>query len=431
MVLFAGVTGAAIVAGVYLWQREHPIAIRLPQRPETLKPVPSRGADFDLAYQLPGSPLGIASNGKELMIAARTDPWGVIRLTREDYKTFRAKKIPILETRYQQRMSLDALTWNGTHYVGYTTAAWFERSTGRVFTVHDPNTMKVVSRHPAPDLLGCIAWNGQGYWAATRNHTADSPEPAHLYFFDREFRLVETLDSPGVGCQGLAWDGRHLWMADVFSDAIYVVDVADGEMRVVHRAPVELTYLSGVVFFERAIWITDYDDDRLHRIRPATRAAWSGGAVEEPVLASVMPVAAPQPKASRKNSFFEEEAEDTDIVEWSIEIRDDGLWGSWTFWFGHDLFIEREQTSTIVTLPVFARYTLTVKHPDGREEEQTFDATPGENVMNDVHLADASEPGEYRVDVFMHVQYISAAGEARILNNSPGGLEVTRAARPR
>jgi hypothetical protein len=93
-------------------------------------------------------------------------------------------------------------------------------------------------------------------------------------------------------------------------------------------------------------------------------------------------------------------------------------------WFGSELFVPREQGSSMVTIPIFARYTYTVKMPDGTEVEKEFEATPGENALANVRLAGSQGPGEYSVSLFIHVQYVDGNGTARILNNSGGFVEV-------
>lgn len=430
-------------------------------RPETLKTVSAAGSDYDLAYQLPGSPIGIATDGRELVTARRNDPWGVMRV-RRDGDELEVQTIPIIEERFKQKIQLDAITFNGTNYVGYTSASWFGLH-GNVFTVHDRASLKIVSHHPAPEHLGCLAWDGSTYWAATRRNTRDSLEEVHLYRFDRAFQLIGTYDAPSVGCQGLAWDGKLLWHADVFDDAIHTIDVSGGKARVVKKAETPLSYLSGIAAFEDHIWIAEYDTNRLHRVRPATRVAWSGGvrvpAAAAPVLASA--VATPAAGGANvddvraklrsedrfermragfeierlgfgadfrreQNSFFERNPEDTDMIDWQLELRDGGLWATWRAWFGHDLF-RRESQSGPITLPLFARYTITITRPDGTEVEREYEAIPGENVRRDVALLEnATAPGEYRVSFFMHVQYITPGGQARILNNSEGSLTVRK-----
>ena len=53
-----------------------------------------------------GSPLGIATDGSEVVIANRVDPWGAIRLRRVDDDKLIAQKIPIIEPDYNQKMSV-------------------------------------------------------------------------------------------------------------------------------------------------------------------------------------------------------------------------------------------------------------------------------------------------------------------------------------
>ena len=58
--------------------------------------------------------------------------------------------------------------------------------------------------------------------------------------------------------------------------------------------------------------------------------------------------------------------------------------------------------------------------------EREFEAVPGGNAMTDVRLADALQPGKYGIDLFMHVQYVTLEGEAKILNNSEIGLTLRK-----
>jgi hypothetical protein len=415
---------AAAAAGVFL--------LIAPEN--SLRRVESNHESFDLVYQLPSSPQGAASNGRELMLGNRKDPWGAMRL-RPRGKSFTAKLIPIRERRNDQKMQIHTLAWNGTYYVGLASAAWFGRKTGDVFTVHEPKSMNVVSHHAAPDLLGCLAWDGKSYWAANRRNTADANEPANLYQLDEDFAVIATHEAPSVGCQGMAWDGARLWLVDVFDDSIYVLDVHGDAPRVVHREHSGLEYLSGILVYDDALWVTEYGTDRLHRIRPELRSAWLGPAprreerrAEPAAAASVFVPRNDQPvlSARRETSFPERESNDVDDIDWSVELRDDAIYGAWRIWFGPDVFVRGEPASGIITIPQFAKYTFTVTLPNGEEIEKEFEATPGDNVEMDVFLADATEPGEYRVDLFMHVQYMSKEGEARIINDSAAGLTLRK-----
>ncbi|HYI07675.1 MAG TPA: zinc ribbon domain-containing protein [Thermoanaerobaculia bacterium] len=463
--LIPAVAAVVILGGAAaLFMARKPVQERLAQiREPEVAPVPSTERAADLSFRIPGSPAGLASNGRELLAGNRSGPWGVVRLTR-DGDSFDAKKIEIIEPKYSQKITLGSLTWNGSHYVGLAMSAWFEQGTdSTVFTVHDPKTLAVLSHHREPKdaQLGCLAWDGRSYWAASRRHTWDDPKPPLLYRLDAQFNVVSTAPAPGKGCQGMAWDGRHLWLADVFGDTITVLDAAATPPKLVHRAELGIGYLSGLTFFEDDLWLVDYGDNRLHRIRRSTKLAWGRGEDPDPnapvVAASAVPapavatpeveelrrglrhenwatrmrarmeldrLGAPVDYARNQNNFPKRDPENTDVLDHSIEIRDRQLRGSWTIWFGHELFVKREQTSSVVTLPVFAKYEVTVKRPDGTKTEKEFEAMAGENVLSDVHLADVTIPGEYQVSIFIHVQYVTPAGTAKILNNSGGFLDV-------
>lgn len=436
LLLILAVVGAAAIVGSYWYFRIRPRMLAIenpsygsePGRAKKLRAIDPSSSEFDLAFALPGRPQGAASNGRELIVANGSDPWGALRITR-DGDRYVSQTVPIIESNYRQKTSLNTLTWNGRNYVGYTTGSWFGKE-GDVFTVHDPKTLEVLATRPAPPFLGGLAWDGSHYWASTRKNTQTSPEEAFFYKIDSEFQVVTRSKPPGIGCQGLAWDGERLWYVDVFSDTIKVLDVSGDEPRVVHEANAPMNYLSGVVFHQNAIWVADYGDNRLQRLRDSTRVAWADYRSPQITAASLVPqqtLNQPALTARRENRFLERKADKAEEIEWAVELRDDGVWlTSSRIWFGPDLFVRREQNSSIVTIPVFARYTYTVEMPDGSEVEKQFDASSGENMLANVRLADAAGTGKYEVSLFIHVQYVDTNGTGQILNNSAGFVELSR-----
>lgn len=451
----AVLAAVAIVAllSVVVWFVARRSGALVAKAQSTLASAPSSGSLFDQAFKLPGSPLGLATNGTELLVGQRNAPGGAMRLTREG-ESFSSQIVAMREPTYEQSISVSTLTWNGTNYIGITTGSWFGIATGDVFTVHDPSTLRVLSTKPAPSGLGGLAWDGQSYWAASRKNTRDADEPAKLYKLDRELKVVATFEPPGVGCQGLAFDGNVLWFADVFSDEISILDVSATPPRVISRSATSLSYLSGIAFYEGHIWVAEYDGGSIRRLANAARSAWlgiqpgAGEAVaasaiggarrsEEPVdelhrklrgsdrmdhVSAQMDLdqmKAPVPYDWDTNSA-DRGPEDADLIEWAVELRHDRVWGNWTIWFGPSLFQGGGQTTGVISVPKFVRYTVTIDPPgDGADIEKEFDVTSsGEHRMLNVELAPADAPGEYEVSLFIHVQYETPDGTARIVNRS-------------
>ncbi len=232
------------------------------------------GALFDVAVDLPGNPLGAVWTGKRFLIGNREDPWGLMIVAPTRERRWRVTKQPIVEPGYHQQISLDTLAWNGREIVAVADGAWFERP-GAVFVSIDPASFRIGRIRAAPERLGCLAWDGSGFWGASRRNTADEERPAFLYRFDDRFAELARFDPPGVGCQGLAWDGRRLWFADVFDDALTILDLAEGAPRWSGGDRFEIEYLSGVAWDGESIWITEYGDKRLHRLNPILQRAWT------------------------------------------------------------------------------------------------------------------------------------------------------------
>jgi hypothetical protein len=435
----AGIAVTAVIAAAAYWNSTRRTAAgheTSASRPShDVEPVLSSG-DFDRAYPLNGSLLGLATDGRQLIAGNRSG--GVLRI-RFDGERLDAEPVAVLEPVYQQNISLDALTYNGREYVGIAQANWFQKGDGEVFTIHDAKSLALLRTHPAPPSVGCVAFDGQRYWAATRKNTADEKIDHLLYQLDASLNVVRSWPAPGFGCQGLAWDGRYLWHADVFDDTLTVLDPSVEPPRAVNSETTEIGYLSGITWFDAQMWLTEYGDNRLVRLRPALRASLAGGPaaapVAEPQLAAAVavpgvataPVFVSEPKSSdsRKNSLAKREWDDAEVLEHSVELRDDGVYGSWRIWFGPDVFTKREQNS-IITVPQFARYTVTVETPSGQRIEKELEGTAGEHVMHDVRLCDAREPGEYSMSIFIHVQFVSADGGARILNRSNLSVRVRK-----
>ncbi|HEX4935035.1 MAG TPA: hypothetical protein VFV33_17735, partial [Gemmatimonadaceae bacterium] len=348
MLLLAGVAGAgAITWGYWIFKVRPRIEAIEGRGPDTKPsrfrrlPAASSGSEFDRSFKLPGSPLGAAWDGRHFVVGVRKG--GVLRV-RPDGDRMEAQSAPILEPAYRQNISLSSIAWNGQNFIGYADSAWFQKS-GYVFTIHDRESLAILDYKPAPaDNLGCLAFDGTSYWAATRRNTADSPEPALLYKLDRNFTVVSKTEAPGVGCQGMTWDGRHLWLADVFSDSITILDPSSEPPRVVHSGSTSVGYLSGIVSVDGEIWITDYGDDRLQRLAPATRVAWAGGSVPSATAALAGMIVAPAPMSREPVHFARDEErspgrpdENSEVLDWQVELRGNAIYGSWRIWFGEKL----------------------------------------------------------------------------------------------
>ncbi|HUP66286.1 MAG TPA: hypothetical protein VM557_13500 [Thermoanaerobaculia bacterium] len=445
-----------------------------PMRAGTLR-FQGGSAPFDQVLELPGSPIGLATRGEEMLIANRSDPWGFLRLRRRGEKVA-AEKIPVLESSYGQKVGFDGVTWNGELYVATTRGDALGVRSARVFTLHDAETLQIVDVIPADADSYCLAWDGQGYWTATRKNTTDEDRPQWLTRLGRDFERKGRYPSPAAGCQGLAWDGEYLWMVDVFSDSVYIFDPAGGEPKMIERRRLPLEYLSGVAVTGNEVWFAEYGDDRLHRVAPRLIAEWRGGrgiggrsvaasaaagwpsglmsAERSPALEATSgeidtlhqqlrsddwairmqakrrlgELGLPAGYDREQDSSAERGPEDTEVLDWEAEIRGDSLYASWRLHFGEQLFSDQSSAGNeMISMPLFVRYEVSVEGGSIEKEiERVFDASPGEVTMNGVELASNLGPGTYRISLFMHVQYIGSDGGVKILNHSGPSLEVQR-----
>jgi hypothetical protein len=492
------VTAAAVLLIAYWYlvlRPRHATAGGTPSKIRGMELERNGSAAFDRSFALPGDPLGMVWHDNEFLIGNRTEPWGFIRVAvGEDSDAFTAQNVPVMEPVFNQRMGFTAVTWNGNSYVAYTEGAWFRTGDKNVFTVHDPRTLQVLERHPAPELIGGLAWDGTTYWAATRRNTADSGEPAFLYKLDASFQVLERYDPPDIGCQGLAADGSFLWFADVFSRKIYRIDISEDPPSVAQTYQTPFNYLSGIAYDGANVWITEYDGKKAWRLNPRVKRMLVQGETDgleqdyaqleqapddkrtedeivqemrdEPqtirhnaralihmgrtdlavrvlqellrderedahdqAAAQLKEMGAPLPYDIYTNHSPSMGDEDVDVLSYSAELIGDQLVGSCELHFGEGLFagIHLSGPGLDVQFPTFARYTLTVRGGGLRQPlENTYDASPGTNRLDTEELAQHLDPGDYTVEIFLHVQYVDSTGTNRVLNQSAPGLEVSR-----
>jgi hypothetical protein len=378
---------AAVAVGVYWYSsapRDEGVNVSYQSTDEeagTLLRKASRAPGFDVAYELPTLPAPVATDGKELIV-------GAFRLRPRGDDGFLAQQLNDSLT------NVGALTWNGKEFIGIS---------GGAFTTHARNTLRLLASTPAPKGVTCIAWDGRSYWAASAKS---------LYKLDPDFKVLATSDAPAP-CHGLAWDGTYLWLAD---DSIHVIDVAGEKPRVLHTEKAPLANLSGVVAFKGDIWMTESDHNLLQRLAPMLRAAWTSGGAPAAVTTAPAAAGAPYNLAAlrrqlrssdfrervrarvelqklgaaiefdrHESHFVDRDPKGFEVIDWSIELRDGAIFGSWKLWFGP---------------ATGGSYTITVHPPaGGAEVTKEFTAKAGENAMSDVLLAEAVAPGDYRVDV--------------------------------
>jgi len=103
-----------------------------------------------------------------------------------------------------------------------------------------------------------LAFDGRCLWVAD-------------YKADRLFRVrpdngevVKAIPSPGFWPAGVAWDGKRLWVADSGSRKVYGVDPADGTIVRVLDAPARQP--AGLAWDGQALWLSDTKNRKIVRL---------------------------------------------------------------------------------------------------------------------------------------------------------------------
>jgi len=240
--------------------------------------------DFPYVIKVDAKPDGMTWNGQQLIFSNRVSPWGIVRITPLENGHYRKTSIPVVDKEYQQQISLQGITWNGTSFVAMTSGNWFQSEHKKVFVELDPVTFQVIRvLAKAPEYAQCIAWDGINYWAGTRLHTADQKGRSVLYKFDMNLKTVAEYDGAGVGCQGMVWDGKYLWWGDVFTDTVTLYNTANSTSKtpaIVHQYNLTINQQSGIGFDGKDIWFGDYRNQQLMRLNQELYFNWLGDRFE-------------------------------------------------------------------------------------------------------------------------------------------------------
>ena len=121
-------------------------------------------------------------------------------------------------------------------------------------------------------------------------------------------------------------------------------------------------------------------------------------------------------------------SDDAEVVDATAELRSDTLYASWKIHFGSELFsVGATRQEGIITVPIFAKYRITVSGGSlTRSVVKEYEASEGINERRDQELASGLGPGKYKIEIFVHAQYVDRAGTNKILNSSMPSLEVEK-----
>jgi outer membrane protein assembly factor BamB len=163
---------------------------------------------------------------------------------------------------------------------------WFARNDELV--AFDPETEKVVRRHPVPSANAGTAFDGEHIYQLAADEIVVI-QPA-------DGRIVRKLPAPGNGTNsGMAWADGYLWIGQFRESRIQKVDPKTGE---VVKTLTSDRFVTGVSFTDGALWHGASNDGKpceLRRLAP-------DGTVEESLATPVHAISGVE--ATRDGGFW-------------------------------------------------------------------------------------------------------------------------------
>ena len=112
-----------------------------------------------------------------------------------------------------------------------------------------------------------LAWDGSHLWVADLlSATISEVDPI-------SGKTLKFMDAPGYAPMGLAWDGKWLWVLDAADKTAYALDVSTG---VTQRAlPLDLDSPEGLAWDGKALWVADAKAGVISRLDTQDGTTWS------------------------------------------------------------------------------------------------------------------------------------------------------------
>jgi hypothetical protein len=379
--------------------------------PRAIRALPSDFTEFDLEIDLDARPSGLVWNEKEF-VAGNNDAGTFIRV-RHTGDQFVLREQSVARTA--------PMTWNGNQLIGFTESGLLQSFKKYQFTVHAGATLNLEHQNAAPEPIGGVAWDGSGYWAATRKE--NEADRGFIFRLDPDFKLVNKLVAPSSRCRGLAWDGTYLWFLDDNDDKVYILDVMGIQARVLGSYELPLDSARGIAFDGRSIWIADHDLGRLLRMNSDLSARWTQQQADSTRSKGAQPRSASSnfaeysmPKSRANGDIY--------IASFSAKMESNVLYASWDIEFGPNLL--KASNSPRRKPASFGKLTVTVDgEPLSSPAVRVFDANEGRNFADRVPILTDVSRGKYNVRALLYIEYTDRNGIGRILSKPIPSLSVS------
>jgi hypothetical protein len=314
---------------------------------------------------------------------------------------------------------MSPLAWNGREYVSFQESGFLESFKRHTIMTQDGSTLNTGDdQYSAPESIGGIAWDGNGYWAASRRQ--NESDRGFIYRLDSEFKVVNKLVAPGSSCAGLTWDGSHLWFLDDRERIIYVLDVKGIQARPIGSYEIPLGTASGIAFDGRRIWIADRDKKLLLRMNSQLSARWTPQAPEPGTLRTALHKGPSNFDEYRMRATAPEP--DVYVASFAATIEANVVYVSWDIQFGPGLL---QASNVRGNKPFFGKLTVAV---DGGNlpspVARVYDASEGRSFADRVSVLSGLGPGSYRVRLLIYLEYTDSDGKERVLSKTIPPLNV-------
>ena len=362
-----------------------------------------------------------------------------------------AKTLQLLKT-YPAPELIGGLVWDGKGYWAGTRRNT-EDSGEPAYLYRLDEKLSVIGKS-APPHVGCqgLAWDGKYLWwvdvFSNRIYLmkSDGDQLTTIHTYETRFGYLSGVGYDGKNIWVTEYDNKQLhrlnpnllaaWSRGDFTTSQYVAFEGGGTPNPAAAPPADPATVAQLL---KKLREDPYDT------RAAAEELAKLGAKEQAVEALREMIKDPdQAVRIRANSTLRDlgapvnydrysrslatSSDDAEVIDASAELRGDTLYGSWKIHFGSELFSSSSNRQEgILTIPIFAKYRITVSGGSlTKSVVKEYEASEGFNERRDQELASGLGPGKYKIEIFLHVQYVDPAGTNKILNSSMPSLEVEK-----
>lgn len=124
----------------------------------------------------------------------------------------------------------------------------------------------IVATIPSPDEDNeGLAWDGKNLWVSQGFLAAEAENENKVFKLDEKGKVLSSFKAPGEGTSGLAFDGTNFWLVDLMDGKINKINTSG---KVLGSIPTPEGLVTGLAWDGTNLWVSEWLKYQIHKLDP-------------------------------------------------------------------------------------------------------------------------------------------------------------------